>query len=129
MAFQRPIELKEILIRDRRPHCLPQFVLRDRINVGIPNERGVVTVNDFAEEESIGGRGPDSVAHVCPELSWNGICCIKSPPIDATGTPILHYLLNEILDARVRVVEAHEVLVPFKEPGVGATVGLPINVE
>ena len=128
MAAQRPFELVEILLLQRRPDGLPQFVLGDRIHGRPAHDVDVVAVDDLAVDERVREVRPHVGQHAGPEVRVDGVGRVQPPAVDAAVEPMAHDLLHERGRLRRAVVELHQIQVPL-ETGGGRLLAGTVDVE
>ena len=109
-----PIELEQVAVRQSAPDGLPQLVLGDRVDPAGLNERGVVAVDDLADD--VGIRVPLAHArqHLRPEGLGHGVGRVEPPAVGAGVEPVVHDRDDVIDDRGSVVVERDQLAVPLE---------------
>ena len=108
VTFQRPVEFKEVPIPDAGPDCLPQLVLRHRIDTRFSDELGVVAVDDLSQEPGIGVISAHYRQDPRPEVGTDGIGGIEPLSGDPAFQPVFHDSDGIIRCLFTSVVQPHK---------------------
>ena len=136
VPLQRPVELVEVTVVQAAPCRLPQLVLGDRVEAGFADMRGVVPVDDFADEPCVAELLPNPRQHLRPEPVRDGVGRVETPSVGSTTQPVRHHVDGVVHHIGVVVVEGDQLAVALEclevvagaaEPrGVGSCDGVAI---
>ena len=94
-------QLPHVGVDQAAPGRLPQLVLGDRVQPGRLGDRGVVAVDDLAEEPAARPRGTGGVGHVPQERRRDGVGGVQAPRGDAGAGPPLERAEHEVPHGRL----------------------------
>ena len=129
VAGQVPVELEEVGVGQGGPDRLPQLVLGERVHGGVLDDRGVVAVDDLAEEprpRMVAAHGRQDPG---PEVGRHRVGRVQAPAVDAAGEPVPHDVGGVVDGGPAGVVQARQVPVPLEHARARALRGPPVDVE
>ena len=82
---------KKLRVVERAPDRLPQLVLGDRVDRRLGDERGVVAVDDLADEPRVRVLGAHAGQDLRPERRRHRVGRVQPPAVGAAVQPVLHH--------------------------------------
>ena len=122
MPLDRVRELVEVAVVERAPDRLPQLVLGHRVEPGPGDERGVVAVDDLADEPRVRVLGAHAGQDGAPERVRHLVGRVQPPPVRTAVEPVPQHRADVLGDGGLVVVQGDEEVVTLEGRG---TVAVP----
>lgn len=113
VEVERPDEFEEIADVERTPNRPPEFVLGDRIEAALSDDRRIIAMDHLAEDIGVRMEGLHAGEHDRPEPPGHRVGGIEPSAVGPAAEPMAHYLGDVAGDGFV-VVQRHGLAVALE---------------